>query len=191
VTGRVESAADKAMNVPNFLTICRLCLVPLAVAMIGQQQWVIAFAVFVVAGLTDGIDGFIARHFNQRTELGAYLDPIADKALLISIYVTLAIGGIIPSWLAILVVSRDVMIVGAVIVSWLLDNPVEISPIFVSKANTFAQIALAALVLASKAFGLDTGHGMLVAAVIVGALTVASTGAYLAVWLRHMTGEEA
>ncbi len=177
------------MNIPNILTLGRLCLVPLVIVMIQQGEWTAAFALFVVAGVTDGVDGFIARHFNQRTELGAYLDPLADKALLVSIYVTLAIGGVIPSWLAILVVSRDIMIMGAVIVSWLLDNPVEISPIYVSKANTFAQIALAALVLGARAFGLDLGAGIMAMALVVGSLTLASTGAYLAFWLRHMAGD--
>ncbi len=178
------------MNLPNILTVGRLCLVPFIILMIQQSEWTAAFAIFVLAGLTDAIDGFIARHFNQHTALGAYLDPLADKALLISIYVTLAIGGILPSWLAILVVSRDVMIMGAVVVSRLLDNPVEISPILVSKANTFAQIALAAVILGAQAFGLDLGHGIMAMAVIVGGLTLASTGAYLALWLRHMTGND-
>ena len=176
------------MNIPNILTLGRLCLVPLVILMIQQGEWTAAFALFVIAGLTDGIDGFFARQFDQRTELGAYLDPLADKALLVSIYVTLAIGGVIPSWLTILVVSRDVMIMGAVIVSWLLDNPVRIRPLYVSKANTFAQIALAALVLGARAFGLDLGRGVMVMAIVVGCLTLASTAAYLAFWLRHMAG---
>ena len=176
------------MNIPNILTLGRLCLVPLVILMIQQGEWTAAFALFVIAGLTDGIDGFFARQFDQRTELGAYLDPLADKALLVSIYVTLAIGGVIPSWLTILVVSRDVMIMGAVIVSWLLDNPVRIRPLYVSKANTFAQIALAALVLGARAFGLDLARGVMVMAIVVGCLTLASTAAYLAFWLRHMAG---
>jgi cardiolipin synthase len=179
------------MNVPNLLTIARFCLVPFAVYMIGQGQWTLAFAIFVLAGLTDAVDGFIARKFDQRTELGAYLDPLADKALLVSIYVTLAIAGVIPSWLAILVVSRDVMILGAVLVSWLLDNPVAINPLYVSKANTFAQIAFAAVALGTRAFDIDIGRGLFGLALVTGGLTVASTAAYLALWLRHMTADSA
>lgn len=179
------------MNIPNILTLGRFCLVPLVIVSIQQEEWTLAFALFVVAGLTDGIDGFIARHFNQRTELGAYIDPLADKALLVSIYVALAIGGIIPSWLTILVVSRDIMILSAVMVSWLLDNPLAINPLFVSKANTFAQIALAAIVLGTRTFDIHLGSGVMALSFVVGGLTIASTGAYLAVWLRHMAGNGA
>jgi cardiolipin synthase len=179
------------MNIPNLLTVARFCLVPVVVYMIGQGQWTLAFAIFVIAGLTDAVDGFIARKFDQRTVLGAYLDPLADKALLVSIYVTLAVGGVIPSWLAILVVSRDVMILGAVMVSWLLANPVEINPLYVSKANTFAQIAFAAVALGSNAFNIELGRGLMALALVTGALTVVSTGAYLGLWFRHMAANDA
>ena len=101
------------------------------------------------------IDGFIAKRFDLRTELGAYLDPLADKALLISIYVSLAIYAGLPAWIAITVVSRDVMILMAVLVSWLLDKPVEIRPVWVSKLNTVAQITLAGFALGVRAYGLD------------------------------------
>jgi cardiolipin synthase len=179
------------MNIPNLLTVARFCLVPVVVYMIGQGQWTLAFAIFVIAGLTDAVDGFIARKFDQRTVLGAYIDPLADKALLVSIYVTLAVGGVIPSWLAILVVSRDLMILGAVMVSWLLDNPVEINPLYVSKANTFAQIAFAAVALGSRAFDIELGRGLMGLALVTGALTVVSTGAYLGLWFRHMAADDA
>ena len=81
------------------------------------------------------------------TELGAYLDPIADKALLVSIYVTLGFAGHLPAWLVIAVVSRDILIVGAVLLSWMLSRPMSLHPILISKANTFSQIVLAGLVL--------------------------------------------
>src|SRR3712207_5216865 len=102
--------------------------------------------------VSDGIDGFIARRFDMRSEFGAHIDPLADKALLVSIYVTLAIAGVLPSWLAIVVVSRDLMIVAAVLLSWVMARPVKIKPLMVSKLNTAAQIGLAALVLCTKAF---------------------------------------
>ncbi len=175
------------MNIPNLLTLARLCLVPLIVVMIISSQWFAAFLIFVIAGITDGVDGFIARQFNQRTELGSYLDPLADKALLVSIYVTLAVVKIIPSWLAILVVARDIMIVGAIVLSWVLDNPIRIKPLWVSKANTFAQIAFAAFMLATLAFDVMSGGIQNILTLGVALLTVASTGAYLTLWLRHMT----
>ena len=93
----------------------------------------------------------------MKSEFGAYIDPIADKALLVSIYVTLAVVGAIPSWLAIVVVSRDVMIVAAVLLSWVMSRPVEIKPLLVSKLNTAAQIAFAAFALAANAFGAELG----------------------------------
>ena len=175
-----------ALNLANLLTMLRFCLVPVVIMAIVNHLWMIAFVSFVIAGVTDGIDGFVARHWNMRTELGAYLDPLADKALLVSIYVTLAIVGVVPSWIAILVVSRDILIVGAVIISWILDNPVEINPLYLSKANTFGQITFAAFMLAALAFGWQGGSMVTVGLIGVAALTVMSMVAYLATWFRHM-----
>ena len=173
-------------SIPNLITVARLFLVPLIVVMISNHAWQTAFVIFLAAGVSDAVDGFIAKRFNLRTELGAYLDPIADKALLVSIYVSLAIAGILPTALAVLVVSRDIMIVGAVMISWIVDKPVEIKPLMISKFNTAAQIAFAAFVLAVQAFSLSAGDWMLGAMATVAALTLASMAAYLAQWLKHM-----
>ncbi|MGO4704287.1 CDP-alcohol phosphatidyltransferase family protein [Microvirga sp. 2MCAF38] len=174
------------MTIPNLITIARLIIVPIVIVMIMQGRWVSAFVLFVIAGISDGIDGFIARRFNMQSEFGAYIDPLADKALLVSIYVTLAIVGAIPSWLAIVVVSRDAMIVSAVLLSWVMERPVEIRPLLVSKLNTAAQIAFAAFALATNAFDVNLGGLEDIAMLTVAALTVASASAYLADWLRHM-----
>lgn len=176
------------MTIPNLITIFRLILVPVVIVAIVQGRWATAFTLFVVAGVSDAIDGFIARRFDMRSEFGAYIDPLADKSLLVSIYVTLAIIGILPNWLAIVVVSRDLMIVAAIMLSWVMARPVEIKPIAVSKINTAAQIAFAALVLSTNAFGVEIDWFEDAAMVVVAALTVASAGAYLAGWLRHMAG---
>src|SRR5579872_6789125 len=173
-------------SLPNLITLARLLLAPLAVLMIVSQRFLPAFAIFVIAGLSDGVDGFIAKRFDLRTELGAYLDPLADKALLVSIYVTMAITGELPPAIAIIVVSRDVMILIAVLISWLLDNPVAIRPVWVSKFNTAAQIAVAALVLGVRAFGLGPMPGEEFAIWLVAASTIASGGVYIAQWLDHM-----
>jgi cardiolipin synthase len=175
------------MTIPNLITIARLIMVPIVIVMIMQQRWVAAFVLFVAAGVSDGIDGFIARQFNMMSEFGAYIDPLADKSLLVSIYVTLAVVGAIPSWLAIVVVSRDAMIVAAVLLSWVMSRPVEIRPLIVSKLNTAAQITFAAFVLAANAFGAELGGFEDIAMLVVAALTVASAGAYLGGWLRHMS----
>ncbi len=176
------------MTIPNLITIFRLILVPVVIVMILQGRWATAFVLFVVAGISDAADGFIAKRFDMRSEFGAHIDPLADKALLVSIYVTLAIVGVLPSWLAIVVVSRDLMIVAAVLLSWVMSRPVEIKPLLVSKLNTGAQIAFAALALAANAFGAELAGLEDIAMVLVAALTVASAGAYLGGWLRHMTG---
>lgn len=175
------------MNIPNLLTLLRIVLVPVVVWAISQGQMGIALAAFVFAGVTDAVDGYIAKHFDQQTELGAYLDPLADKTLIVSIYVSLAIFGFIPPWVAILVVSRDIMIVGAVLLSTLVDKPLTIQPLLVSKANTAAQIVFAALVLAAKGLKLDLDWAIFVAMWAVAVLTLASAGAYLVGWTRHMS----
>lgn len=149
-----------------------------------------AFLLFVVAGISDGIDGYIAKRFDWQTELGAYLDPLADKALLVSIYVVLGLFSHIPAWLVLAVVSRDILIVGAILLSWMIGRPVIVRPLLVSKVNTAGQIILAAMVLGDLGFGL--GLERLVAVVIwaVGALTVLSAGAYLVNWLTYMATYE-
>jgi cardiolipin synthase len=173
-------------TIPNLITIARLVIVPLVIVMIAQGRWAAAFALFVVAGISDAVDGFIARRFDMKSEFGAYIDALADKALLVSMYVSLSIFGILPGWLAIVVVSRDLMIVSAIIVSWLMQRPVAIKPLVVSKLNTAAQIAFAALVLGTKTFAVDAGRLATVGTAVVACLTVLSAAAYLARWLRHM-----
>jgi len=178
------------VNIPNLITMFRIFMVPLVVWLIITEQMAAAFWVFLVAGLSDGIDGFIAKRFGQETLLGAYLDPLADKALLVSIYVTLGLQLHIPNWLVIMVVSRDILIVSAVILSWMLDRAVMMRPLFVSKANTTGQIVLAGLVLLDVGFGLDLAVSRQVAIIGVAVLTVASAIAYLVGWLEHMAQYE-
>lgn len=179
------------MSIPNVLTLLRILLVPVIIWAIAQGEMGLALAIFVIAGVTDAIDGYIAKTFDMKTELGSYLDPLADKTLLVSIYVSLAIFGFIPPWIAILVVSRDVMIVGAVMLSYLMDKPLPIHPLYVSKANTAAQIVFAALVLAGRGLGLDLAWPIFVAMWAAAGLTLASAAAYLVGWVRHMSEDGA
>ncbi|MFO1089498.1 MAG: CDP-alcohol phosphatidyltransferase family protein [Hyphomicrobiales bacterium] len=176
------------MSLPNLLTILRILLVPLAVWLIITDQYVAAFAVFVIAGVTDAVDGFIAKHFDAVTELGAYLDPLADKLLLVSMYVALGIQNYLPDWLVIVVVSRDVLIIGAVILSWLVGNPVRIKPLLLSKANTVAQITLAAVVLGLLAVNHFSPGLVHWGALLTAFLTAASGGQYMVAWMNHMAG---
>jgi cardiolipin synthase len=158
---------------------------------IAAGEMKIAFLLFMLAGLSDLVDGYLAKRFNMATELGAYLDPLADKALIVSIYVTLGIAGAIPRWLVILVVSRDIMIVSAVMLSWLINNPVTLKPLLVSKLNTVAQILLALAVLASLAFEFDAWWVIQGLTGLVAILTLASVVFYIVEWMRHMNGTKA
>ncbi|HVV42586.1 MAG TPA: CDP-alcohol phosphatidyltransferase family protein [Nitrobacter sp.] len=175
------------MSIPNIITLGRILLVPFIIWAIASSQMEIAFAIFIVAGVSDAVDGFLAKRFNMASELGALLDPLADKALLVSIYVTLGIWGAMPRWLVILVVSRDIMIVGAVIVSWLFDRPIPMKPLMVSKLNTFAQVAFAALVLAALGFGFKSSPFDVILMGAVAILTLLSVSFYLVEWVRHMS----
>ncbi len=179
------------MNIPNIITLGRILAVPFIVWAIASNQMEIAFVIFIVAGVSDAVDGFLAKRFNMSSELGALLDPVADKALLVSIYMALGIWGAIPRWIVILVVSRDIMIIGAVIVSWLFGKPIPMKPLMVSKLNTVAQVGFAALVLASLGFGFDSAPYDLVLMALVTIFTLLSVSFYLVEWARHMSTIEA
>src|SRR5947208_4816651 len=150
----------------------------------------VAFLLFVAAGIADAVAGFLAKRFGMTTELGPYLAPLADKAMLVSIYVALGITDAVPRWLVILVVSRDIMIVSAVILSWLVDKPVPLKPLGVSKLNTVAQISLACVVMAAVGFEFDASVAVMLLTALVATLTLISIAFYLAEWVRHMNAAE-
>ncbi|WP_214474811.1 CDP-alcohol phosphatidyltransferase family protein [Mesorhizobium sp. dw_380] len=176
------------MTIPNLITILRLVPVPVVVLGMLQARWEWAFAGFVIAGVSDGVDGFMARRFNKQSRFGAYLDPVADKLLLVSVFVVLGFAGELPLWLVVIMVSRDALIVCAVLLSTVMAHPVEIKPFLVSKANTAIQIVLAAVVLGELAFALNLDPLRPALILLSGVLTVASAAAYLVAWLRHMSG---
>jgi cardiolipin synthase len=181
---------EVSLSIPNLITLGRILLVPVMVWAIASDEMRIACLLFLAAGLSDAVDGFLAKRFNMTTELGAYLDPLADKAMIVSIYVSLGITGAIPRWLVILVVSRDIMIVGAVMLSWLMGKPVAIRPLMVSKLNTVAQIVFAGLLLASLGFNFQANLLLMTLMGLVAVLTLLSVGFYLAEWARHMSSSE-
>jgi cardiolipin synthase len=174
------------LSIPNLITLGRIILVPIVVWAITSGEMRAAFFLFVAAGISDAVDGFLAKRFHMSSELGAVIDPLADKALIVSIYVALSIAGALPISLVILVVSRDIMIVSGFMVSWVVGKPIPVRPHPVSKANTAAQIVLATLVLAERAFGFDTALAEQILIGLVVLLTLLSIGFYLAEWLRHM-----
>jgi len=180
----------RSLSIPNLVTLGHILLVPIVVWAITAHAMQTAFLLFLAAGISDAVDGFIAKRFGMTSELGSYLDPLADKALIVSIYVALGFVGAIPRWLVILVVSRDIMIVGAVMLSWLLGNPVIVKPHLASKLNTAAQIIFACLVLGALGFQLNVAPAQSVAQAVVAGLTLLSVGIYLVEWVRHMNPAE-
>ena len=170
-------------SLPNLITLGRLIAVPVMVWLILSDELGLAFWLFVAAGISDGVDGFIAKRYGVESVLGSYLDPIADKVMLVCIYVTLGVEEHIALWLVILVVFRDVLIVGGTMLSQLIDRPVRMRPIFISKVNTVMQIVLAAVVLAEIGLALGTMPLVAVLEYAVAATTVVSGGTYLFQWI--------
>ncbi|MEQ9643700.1 MAG: CDP-alcohol phosphatidyltransferase family protein [Alphaproteobacteria bacterium] len=179
------------MNLPNLISLARLLSVPAIVWLIIESHWLAAFALFAVAGLSDAVDGAIARRFGRQTTLGTYLDPLADKALLVAVYVTLAAVDRLASWLAILVLSRDVLIVGGILVAQLFAVRIEARPSMLSKLNTGLQIVLAAAVLAAIALQVELLADVVVWLIwAVAASTVASGIGYAMLWMHRMSHAE-
>jgi len=164
--------------------------VPVAVYLLIQSAYLAAFILFLLAGVSDALDGYLAKRNNQTTELGAILDPLADKALLVGVYVTLGLQGNLPNWLVVLVVFRDVLIVGGVIILFLVRLKVQMQPLIISKINTATQIGLAAIVLAELGLQLEIMGLVVVMIYLVGVTTVISGASYMVSWSRQMNGIE-
>jgi cardiolipin synthase len=135
------------MNIPNILTIVRILSIPVFVICLLYDHLFIALLIFIGAGITDGLDGLIARVYRQKTAAGAYLDPIADKLLLTTAYVVLAAKGMILVWLTVIVIARDVIIALGILILFLTSHRVEIKPVLISKTSTFFQIVTIAWAL--------------------------------------------
>ena len=155
-------------NIPNLISLARLLSLPLIATLILNHNLTPAFYLFALAGLSDALDGFLARVCKARTTFGAYLDPLADKALLIGVYIALSKIGLVELWVAILVVFRDVVIVGGILLLFLFNASIEPKPHILSKINTVVQLSFALFVLAQGATFLgfpilDTFFGYLVA----------------------------
>ncbi len=178
------------MNLPNLITFARLLSVPVVVYLIMQAAYLAAFIMFVIAGISDAIDGYLAKHNNQRTQLGAILDPMADKTLLVGVYITLGLQGSLPNWLVVLVVFRDLLIIGGILILFLVCLDVKMQPLPISKLNTATQLALAAIVLAEHGLNLQI-EGLVQGGIyLVATTTVISGAGYMVCWTRQMTGFE-
>lgn len=140
-------------QIPNALTLFRLVLIAPFLVFLYQHEYVNAFYTFLLAGFTDGLDGWIARHFHWQSPLGSFIDPLADKLLIASSFISLALLGALPWWLVILVFLRDLTIsFGVVAWYWFIQRRLDFKPTILSKINTSLQIALVTLCLFELAY---------------------------------------
>jgi cardiolipin synthase len=173
------------MNLANLISLGRLLSIPILIWMILTGMTIEAFIVFVISGASDAIDGFVARYFKSRTTLGACLDPIADKALLISVYGTLGYKGLIPLWLVIIVIFRDLLIVGGVLFLFIMRQKIHIKALLISKINTVLQIGAVTCVLAFSGFNLIIPYLNQALFILVAISTILSGASYVRVWIRQ------
>jgi len=175
---------------PMLLTFARVLAVPVMVYALLMELYAHAFWVFIAAGLTDALDGILAKWLDATSRLGAFLDPLADKALLVAVYVTLGHNGAIPLWLVILVVFRDALIVVGAAVYHTLTHSLTMEPLAISKLNTVVQIVFAGLVLAELGPGVGAPAVAQIALYAVAATTLASGAAYVWGWSRRVLVHE-
>jgi len=178
------------VSVPNLITLGRLLSVPVIIWLVLSGALTEALILFALAGLSDAVDGFIAKRFDQRSVLGAMLDPVADKAMLVSLFVTLGLAQHLPNWVVILVVFRDIMIIGGFLFYTALGQRIRSDPLMISKINTAAQIALILVTLCRLAFAVPDYNLGLALTYVVGATTLLSGAAYLVRWARSLAGAE-
>lgn len=168
------------MNLPNAITIIRILLVPLFLYKIIQGEMAFAMAVYLTAAVSDGVDGFIARVWNQKTKLGSFLDPMADKLLVMTSFLTLSLIGIIPVWITLAVISRDIIIVVGSLLVYLMKGELTIRPQPIGKVTTFFQFSYILLVLTGSAFDMPFLYRLYVPMLLItGGLTVISLGVYI------------
>ena len=173
-------------HLPNLLTALRLCAAPLTALLILNGSDSEALGIFAFAGLSDALDGYLARRFSLTSRFGAYLDPAADKLLMLASFVTLTYIGAVPLWLTVLIIARDLAIVAGVGVAWLFALPLAIEPLLIGKASTVVQVAYVGLVLLLLAFGVDQPGLLMAGTVVTAAVTVASWLGYAQLWLRAL-----
>ncbi len=169
-------------QLPNLLTFLRIAICPVLILLLRDHNYAWVLILFIVAGITDGLDGYIAKRFNYASSLGAILDPIADKLLIASAYIMLAILELIPFWLLILVMFRDLIIVAGYLILVVVNDSVITRPSYISKLNTFMQIVLVIAVLGGAAYWAHLS--LLVDMLIIGvaSTTVISGVQYVWIW---------
>lgn len=177
-TFRRGYSSSDILNFPNAITFARLCAAPITIWLALRQHLAAAFVVFAAAAASDALDGWLARR-RGGTTVGAVLDPLADKALLIGMFLVLAVMGVLPTWLVILAVVRDVLIVAGLALLWQFARPVSVHPLWISKLNTALQLLLIATALLLHGFGLHADLLLTLLVWTVAATTIISGAAYV------------
>jgi len=172
-------------QIPNAITIIRLILVPVLILLLRNGEYGYALAIFTIAGLSDGLDGYLARKYHLQSELGGFLDPVADKVLMVSAYISLSLLGLLPLWVVLLVVARDFMIIGFFVMLVSLGDEMHPAPSIYSKVNTAFQVLLVVMVLVDQTF--DLGFTLVTELLLysVAVTTVVSAVNYYWVWIAQ------
>jgi len=168
--------------IPNLLTVLRIAATPVLIMLLKYEMFSGALLLFVLAGVSDGLDGYIAKRFRYQTRLGAILDPVADKVLLVSCFIVLTVLGQLPFWLLVVVAFRDIVIVGGYLLLVTLEDGVRMEPSRISKLNTVFQICLVTIVLVKLAFAIDVGPVITILIALVTVTSVLSGVHYVWVW---------
>jgi len=174
----------KAKYIPNAITSMRILCVPCLIWMLFHQQFERSLVLIFFMGLSDGLDGFLARCYNWRSTLGAYLDPLADKLMLLSVFITFALLGWVPWWLAVVIVVRDVVLLVGAFYFHLVTRQLKMEPLTISKVNTCVQIILAVGLIYAQVWPLHT-QILNVLMTIVACTTVVSGVQYVLEWSRR------
>ena len=185
-----ETLAVLIATWPNLLSLVRLLSLPLIIWLFSEKLFMYAFAAFIIAGLTDLFDGFLARVLKTSSQLGKYLDPIADKVLLVGLFVTMGIKGYVFPWLVILITFRDLLIVGGLLLLFVTNKKYNIKPVFISKINTLLQITLASWVLYKLAFETENLYVSETLITLVTITTIVSGISYVIIFLKHISQSE-
>lgn len=174
-------------NIPNILTALRLAASPAIVALLWHGHDYAALIVFAIAGITDALDGYLAKRFSLQTRFGRFLDPAADKLLMLTSFIALTMLGVTPVWLTALVITRDVCIVIGIGLAYLWALPLRATPSFLGKCSTAVQVIYVGVMLLLLTFDIHSRIVINLGEIAVAAFTLASGLGYAQVWLRAAT----
>lgn len=175
--------------IPNAISIMRILLIAPILELILREQFVVALILFVIAGFSDGLDGYLAVRFKWESRLGGLLDPIADKLLMAGLFVTLSYSGMIPIWLAVIVIARDVIIISGATAYNFLIGPVPGEPTKISKLNTALELIFLFFVLSKAAYGWPNDITLIVTGASILVTVFVSGIDYVLSWSRRAKEE--